>query len=101
MWIVVMFDLPVDTPTAVRFYAQFRKYLLADGFSMIQFSVYVRHCASMENADVHMNRVQRMVPPDGEVRVLSLTDKQFERMRIFRGKRRVPAEEPPPQLLLF
>jgi CRISPR-associated protein Cas2 len=101
MWVIAMFDLPVDTPTAIRQYSQFRKYLLNDGFSMIQFSVYVRHCASQENADIHMLRVQGVVPPDGEVRVFSLTDKQFEHMRIFRGKRRVPTEDPPPQLFLF
>ncbi len=101
MWIVVMFDLPVDTPSARRAYAQFRKHLLKDGFAMMQFSVYIRHCVSEENADVHYRRVEMAVPDDGEVRLITVTDKQFERMRIFWGKRRKPPEPPPAQLELF
>lgn len=101
MWLVAMFDLPVDTRQARRAYALFRKALLKDGFSMMQFSVYVRHCASEENADVHMQRIQHALPEDGEVRVLEITDKQFERMRIFWGKLRKPATAPPRQLEFF
>src|SRR5207244_228275 len=101
MWIIVMFDLPVDTKKARRAYAQFRKRLLKNGFSMMQYSVYIRHCASEENTVVHTGRVERMVPDDGEVRVITITDKQFERMRVFWGKRRKPPERAPAQLELF
>ncbi len=101
MWLVVMFDLPVDTKKARRDYARFRKGLLKDGFVKMQYSVYIRHCASEENAVVHVARVDRMVPDDGEVRVLTITDKQFERMRVFWGKKRKPPEKPPAQLELF
>ena len=68
---------------------------------MMQYSVYSRHCASQENADVHVQRVERSVPPDGEVRILTITDKQFERMRIFWGKIRTPVENAPRQLEFF
>jgi CRISPR-associated protein Cas2 len=101
MWVLAMFDLPVDTKAARRAYTQFRKHLLKDGFTKMQFSVYVRHCASEENTDVHVKRVQAAVPDDGEVRIISITDKQFERMRIFWGKRRQPPDPPPAQLELF
>jgi CRISPR-associated protein Cas2 len=101
MWIVTMFDLPVDTRQARKEYAQFRSFLLKDGFTMMQYSVYIRHCASHENAEVHIQRIERNVPPDGEVRVVLLTDKQFERMRVFWGKRRQPPQQPPKQLELF
>ncbi|RIK67934.1 MAG: CRISPR-associated endonuclease Cas2 [Planctomycetota bacterium] len=101
MWVVAMFDLPVDTKSARKAYAQFRKALLKDGFSRMQFSVYIRHCASEENADVHVQRVQGFLPDDGEVRVLTITDKQFERMRVFWGKRRKLPARPPQQLELF
>lgn len=101
MWVVVLFDLPVETQTDRRNYARFRKKLLKQGFSMLQYSVYGRHCASQENAAVHIKRVERNVPPDGEVRVLTVTDKQFERMRVFWGKRRIPPEKPLPMLELF
>jgi len=101
MWVVTMFDLPVDTKKARKAYAQFRKGLIRDGFTQMQYSVYIRHCASEENAAVHMGRVERSVPADGEVRILLITDKQFERMRIFWGRKRRKPEPPPPQLELF
>jgi len=67
----------------------------------MQYSVYMRYCSSEENAQVHITRVERKIPADGEVRVFTLTDKQFERMRIFWGKRRKPPELAPAQLELF
>lgn len=101
MWVLVMFDLPTETRAARKAYSQFRKSLLEDGFHRMQFSVYVRHCASQENADVHTGRVRNRLPPDGEVRVMTITDKQMERMDIFLGKKRRQPEKPPTQLLLF
>ena len=101
MWLLLMFDLPVDTPPARRAYTQFRNKLLSDGFVRMQYSVYCRHCSSEENAQVHDRRIENMLPPEGEVRILSITDKQYERMRIFWGKTRKPPEAPPAQLELF
>ena len=101
MWIIVMFDLPVDTPQERRAYAQFRKKLLRDGFTRMQYSVYTRHCASRENADVHVARVEATIPDDGEVRAIIITDRQYERMRVFWGKTRKSPENPPRQLELF
>lgn len=96
-----MFDLPVDTKGARKNYARFRKFLIEDGFNLLQYSVYGRHCSSEENAEVHLKRIERNLPPDGEVRVLTVTDKQFERMRIFWGKIRGSPNPPPGQLALF
>jgi CRISPR-associated protein Cas2 len=101
MWVVVLFDLPVDTREARRAYAHFRKRLLRDGFSKLQYSVYARHSSSEENAQVHIKRVQSWVPDDGEVRILTITDKQFERMQIFWGKMRKPKPTQPRQLEFF
>jgi len=101
MWVVAMFDLPVDTREAKREYARFRKHLLKDGFTRLQYSVYIRHSASEENAAVHIERVQRAVPPDGEVRVLTITDKQFGRMRTYWGKMRKAPPAAPRQLEFF
>lgn len=101
MWIVVLFDLPTDSPRARKQYTLFRKKLLNDGFSMMQYSVYYRHCASKENTQVHLKRVRAAVPPDGEVRVVQFTDKQFSQMEIYLGKRRKKTDEPPAQLEMF
>jgi len=101
VWLMAMFDLPVDTRAGRRAYTQFRKVLVKDGFSMMQYSVYIRHCASEENADVHVGRVQGALPANGEVRVLQVTDKQYERMQVFWGRKRQKTEAPPRQLELF
>ncbi len=101
MWIIVMFDLPTDTPKARKEYTQFRKHLLNDGFTMMQYSVYMRHSASDENAHVHAKRVKLTLPPDGEVRIIKITDKQFGNIEVFYGKKRKPIEQAPLQLQFF
>jgi len=101
MWVLAMFDLPTDSKKARKHYTQFRRHLLEDGFTMMQYSVYARHCASKENAEVHTQRIKRALPPDGEVRVITITDKQFERMSVFWGKMRKAPEPAPCQLQLF
>lgn len=65
MWILVMFDLPTETKEQRRDASDFRKRLIQDGFTMFQFSIYVRNCASMENAVVHIERVKKMIPSEG------------------------------------
>jgi CRISPR-associated protein Cas2 len=101
MWVIAMFDLPTDTPKARKAYARFRKALLEDGFTMMQYSVYSRHCASIENADVHVRRMGGAVPDAGEVRFMVITDKQFGRIQVFVGKKRQPGAKSPSQLELF
>ncbi len=101
MWLYAMFDLPVQTKQQRRHAALFRKNLIKDGFSMFQYSVYIRHCASGENAEVHRKRVQRILPDEGSVTILSVTDKQFGNMMTFYGKKTKPAPPAPAQLELF
>ena len=101
MWVLVMFDLPTDTAAARRAYRAFRNSLLDDGFLLLQYSVYARHCSSHENAEVHEKRVKRSLPPDGEVRLLIFTDKQFSRMKVFYGKIRKATEKAPEQITLL
>ena len=101
MWVIALFDLPTDTPQARSDYRHFRDTLLADGFMMLQYSVYARHCASEENAEVHQKRIKSALPPDGEVRIMLLTDKQFARMEVFFGAIRAPTEAAPRQVMLF
>ena len=85
MWLWVFFDLPTDTKSEVKAANLFRKNLLKDGFMMFQFSVYLRHCASRENLEVHIKRVKNFIPNRGTVSMLSVTDKQFEKMEVFEG----------------
>lgn len=101
MWVIAMFDLPTDTPDERRAYARFRKELLKDGFTMMQYSVYTRHCASIENAKIHVDRMGGVVPSRGEVRFITVTDKQFSRIQIYAGKQRKSTALPPAQLEFF
>ena len=101
MWVIAMFDLPTHTPKARKAYTRFRKNLLEDGFTMMQYSVYSRHCASIENAEVHEKRMGDAVPAEGEVRFLTITDKQFSRIKVFAGKKRQALPPPPSQLEFF
>ena len=86
MWVLVFFDLPTDTRKHRKTYATFRKALMQDGFSMIQFSIYARHCASAQNATVHVQRVKNMLPNEGNICIMTITDKQFGNMEIFNGR---------------
>lgn len=101
MWILVLFDLPTSTKKERRVAAVFRKKLLEDGFTMFQFSIYFRHCPSKENAQVHTKRVKSRLPRYGEVAILQITDKQFERMEIFREQKEKKHPNVPQQLQLF
>ena len=101
MWVLVFFDLPTETKKERKQYTEFRKRLVNDGFTMFQFSIYTRHCSSRENADVHIKRVKAFLPPDGNVGLICITDKQFGQMEIFSGKRKVKKQNVPYQLELF
>jgi len=101
MWLFVMFDLPVEDAKKRRQYSRFRTRLLAQGFSMFQYSIYARYYPSEEASTAARRQVHDAMPPEGQVRLLSVTDRQFGKMEVFVSRRRYRAEEKPEQLLLF
>ena len=101
MWVFVHFDLPTDTKKDRKAYSQFRKFLLDDGFTMMQYSMYARHCSSRENAEVHKKRVKGQLPPFGKIIVFEITDAQFGKLEFFTGKKVVNRPNQPRQLELF
>lgn len=101
MWLMVLFDLPVDSKQARKQYGQFRKTLLRDGFIMLQYSVYARYCMSEEASLTYRQAVRDALPPEGHVRLISVTERQYSKMEVFWGKKREPSEDPPSQLMLF
>ena len=101
MWILVFFDLPTQTKRDRKIYHDFRENLIRDGFTMFQFSIYLRHCPSAENADVHIRRVKSMLPEHGKVGVMRVTDKQFGDMLLFDCKKEAQLHKPVQQLELF
>lgn len=101
MWVLVFFDLPTETKQDRKSAGKFRKDMLKDGFQMFQFSIYMRHCSSRENADVHIKRVKKLLPPKGHVGILTVTDKQFGMMELFYGREQKDLPGTPQQLELF
>jgi CRISPR-associated protein Cas2 len=101
MWLFAMFDLPVTTPEARKRYSEFRRVLIEEGFSMLQYSVYARYCADEEMAVAYRGHIRAAIPPEGYVRLLAVTDRQFGKMESFIGEMSKPVEKPPSQLVLF
>ena len=101
MWILVFFDLPTQTKRDRKIYNDFRENLIRDGFTMFQFSIYIRHCASRENMEVHIRRVRSIVPEYGKVGILTITDKQFSDMEVFYGTKAQKGRPVYVQLELF
>jgi CRISPR-associated protein Cas2 len=101
MWILVHYDLPTETIKDRKNYTRFRKKIMSYGFTMFQFSMYIRHCSSKENTVVHINRIKAILPPKGHIGIVTITDKQFGMMEIFLGREQAKPPETAQQLELF
>ena len=101
MRVAVFFDLPTNTKAERKAAAQFRKFLLDDGFDMLQYSVYTRLCPNRTVAEKHMMRVKRHAPANGSVRLLYLTEYQFTHMYIIVGDKTVQEKAVPAKQLTF
>lgn len=102
MRLLVFFDLPMMTKAEKRAYVQFRKFLLNDGYDMIQWSVYGRIINGKDAEAKHLQRLADNLPPAGSVRSMTVTEKQYAGMRLLVGmplfqEKKVPAS----QMLLF
>jgi CRISPR-associated protein Cas2 len=101
MWLMVFFDLPTGEKIDRKNYTKFRKGIMQDGFTKMQYSVYLRHCASRENAEIHCKRVRSILPPKGLVSILRVTDKQFEKIETFEKRKSIPPPTGGQQLEMF
>ena len=101
MWLIAMFDLPVVESRNRKAAARFRKKLIQSGFMMMQFSVYARFFDNEDASDVYARRIKSWLPPMGDVRIILITDRQFSKMKIYRKREELPAEETQPLLLLM
>lgn len=101
LWVLVFFDLPTETRLERKIAAEFRKGLQKDGFEMFQFSIYLRFCASYENAQVHIKRVKSILPEKGKVCLMQITDRQYGMMELFFGQEKIKKKSIIQQLELF
>lgn len=81
MRLICMFDLPMETKNQQRAYRDFRKFLLKNGFEMLQYSVYIRTCPDRSFANKYYNRVETNSPNSGSILMFNITEKQYEDMK--------------------
>jgi len=101
MWMMVLFDLPVMSKKERKAATRFRNFLLDQGFEMSQYSVYLRFCASKEQAGTYIGRIRKNLPNTGKVHIMTITDKQYENVICFDGRKREPDRQNPEQYLLL
>lgn len=87
MRMIVFFDLPVVTAKERKAAAKFRNFLLKDGYHMVQFSVYSRICNGMDAVEKHQIRLNLNLPEKGAVRLLTITEKQYESIQVLLGNK--------------
>ena len=85
MRLLVFFDLPMVTKAEKRAYVQFRRFLLNDGYDMIQWSVYGRILNGRDAETKHLARLVESLPPEGSIRCMTVTEKQYAGMRLLVG----------------
>lgn len=85
MRLILFFDLPVTTKKDRKTYAQFRKYLIENGYIMMQYSVYCKIFANREAAVKHVANLEKSVPKKGQIRLLLVTEKQYAKIEIITG----------------
>jgi CRISPR-associated protein Cas2 len=101
MRMIIFFDLPTLTKTDRKNATKFRNNLLKDGYYMMQWSVYSRICKGIADVEKHSLRLKYIIPPAGNVRLISVTEKQFTEMKILIGTIQKPEKNASKQMLLF
>ena len=86
MRMIVFFDLPVTTAAERKAATRFRNFLLKDGYYMVQFSVYSRVCNGNDAVEKHSKRLKANLPKNGSIRLLTITEKQYQNMSILLGE---------------
>ena len=101
MRVIVMFDLPVVTEKERKIATKFRKFLLDDGYIMMQYSVYSRICKNNDDLNKHINRLKINTPKNGNIRLLQVTENQYNNMIMFSGIKEIEEEISIDSLLVF
>lgn len=89
MRIILFFDLPTETAEDKKEYVNFRKQLLKNGYSMIQYSVYVKCINAGSKFEAEHNKLKKNLPSGGNIRLLCVTEKQYQEMKFLRGHQNI------------
>ena len=98
---IVMFDLPVITDTQKRIATKFRNFLLDNGYIMMQFSVYSRICKNNDDLLKHVNRIKINAPKSGNIRMIQITENQYNNMIMFSGQKAIEEDISEDNLIIF
>jgi CRISPR-associated protein Cas2 len=101
MWMLVTFDLPVETPAQRKAANRFRHDLLDLGFEMSQLSNYLRFCKGREQFDAYVRRIGARLPEFGNVYIFQFTDRQYENIIRYSNQGRQQPRKNPDQMALF
>lgn len=83
--LLLFFDLPMTTKAEIKTYTKFRKYLIKNGYLMMQFSVYSKIFPNREAAVCHINLLRKNVPKAGQIRIMLVTEKQYAKIEVIVG----------------
>ena len=101
MWMLVLFDLPVVEKKERKEASDFRMFLLDQGFSMIQYSIYTKVLSSKDACSKYYGLIERNLPAQGKVDIITITDKQYENIKSYVGKMQKSRKNLSKQLLMF
>ncbi|MGL4589771.1 MAG: CRISPR-associated endonuclease Cas2 [Mycoplasmatales bacterium] len=87
MRIILMYDLPFEEPEQVKEYNHFRKKIIRLGFYALQYSIYVKVIKNETNYKTLLRRIYDEIPTNGNIRMIKVTEKQYEDMLFLRGKK--------------
>lgn len=87
MRIILFFDLPTTAESDRRAYSKFRKFLINEGYIMLQESVYSKLALNQTNADLAVAKLKKNQPPSGLVQALKITEKQFSSIENLTGSK--------------
>lgn len=93
MVLFVMFDMPTETKKDLEKYRKFRKKLFELGFIMFQYSIYIRFCRSLVVAQKYEKKVELSAPINGSIRILKITESQYQNMKIIENYHEKPEEK--------
>lgn len=93
MRLIVFFDMPVVSKQERKVYSRFRRFLLRDGYDMIQYSVYARICNGQDAVNKHLTRLNENTPAQGSIRYMQVTEKQFTDIGVLVGKKKEKEKE--------
>jgi CRISPR-associated protein Cas2 len=101
MWMMVLFDLPVVEKKERKEAADFRNFLLNNGFSMVQYSIYMKVLSGLDACPKYYSLIEKNLPKNGKIDIITITDRQYENIKSYNGRAKNPTKKSPQQLLLF